>query len=1224
MKTPARASRFRELLAERILVIDGATGTMVQRYKLEEEDFRGERFADHEKDLKGNNDLLSLTRPDIIAEIHDAYLEAGADIIETNTFNAQSVSQSDYDLQALGYELNVASAKLARAAADRFSTPDKPRFVAGAIGPMNVTLSLSPKVEDPAYRAVTYDTVHAAYSEQVRGLMDGGIDVVLIETIFDTLNAKCAIHAVQDVFEERGVTLPILISVTITDQSGRTLSGQTLEAFHLSIEHANPVSVGINCAFGGELMRPYVEELAGLTPFYTSCYPNAGLPNAFGGYDEDPDDTATFIREFAENGWVNMVGGCCGTTPPHIAAMAKAVEGIAPRVPGPRSELTRLSGLEPFIMRPEANFTMVGERTNVTGSKRFARLIKSEDYETALQVARQQVEGGANILDVNMDDGLLDGPAAMTTFLNLIASEPDISRIPIMIDSSDFEVLEAGLKCVQGKSVVNSISLKEGEEKFLEQARLVHRYGAAVLVMAFDEDAQATGIDDRLAIAQRSYKLLTEVVGFRPEDILFDPNILPVATGIEEHENYAQNFIQATAIIKDACPRMKISGGVSNLSFSFRGNDRVREAMHSAFLYHAIKAGMDMGIVNAGQLEVYEEIPKDLLEKVEDVILNRTPEATENLVTFAESVKGDGKVRVVDLSWREQSVEGRLRHALIKGIVEFIEEDTEEARASLDKPLDVIEGPLMAGMSVVGDLFGEGKMFLPQVVKSARAMKKAVAYLIPYLEAEKAKLGDTSGRGTILLATVKGDVHDIGKNIVGVVLGCNSYDVIDMGVMVPANKILDEAERLNVDMVGLSGLITPSLDEMVHVAKEMQRRGMTMPLLIGGATTSGKHTAVKIATKYEQTVVHVLDASRAVGVVGSLLSDDLAKDFLAENLKKQEADRARYADRRATKLLSFGKARDNRLQTDWDAYQPTPPPWTGVRVFEPSLETLIPYIDWTPFFTTWELKSSYPKILEHPTYGEAARELFANGQAMLKDFVANKRLTARGVVGIWAANRQGTEDVTLWTDDTRTTELERFHMLRQQKEKPGAEQKNLSLADYIAPEGTDDWMAGFAVTAGIGLDKIVAEFEADHDDYNAILAKSLADRLAEAFAEWLHQQTRIGWYAADENIPTEELKKEKYRGIRPAPGYPACPDHTEKGTLFKLLDATDKAGIELTESYAMLPTAAVSGWYFNHPESHYFTVGSIGADQVESYAKRKGMTVGEAERWLSPVLSYDP
>ena len=1211
-------TNLKEALATRILVLDGAMGTMIQRRALEESDFRGNRFADHPSELGGNNDLLSLTRPDVIGSIHREYLAAGADIIETNTFNAQRASQADYGLDnEICYELNFESARIARQAADEFTTEDKPRFVAGALGPMNVTLSLSPDVENPAYRAVTYDFVRDAYAEQARGLLDGGVDIILIETIFDTLNAKAAIHGVLDEFDARDSSVPIMISVTITDQSGRTLSGQTLEAFHISIAHARPISVGLNCAFGGELMRPYVQELSRISPFLTSAYPNAGLPNEFGEYDEKPADTAAFIREFADNGWINFVGGCCGTTPAHIAAMADAVAGVSPRVPPEIPQLSRFSGLEPYEMRPDSNFGMVGERTNVTGSRRFARFIKSEDFESALKVARQQVEGGANVIDVNMDEGMIDGPAAMTHFLNLIASEPDISRLPIMIDSSDFRVIEAGLRCVQGKPIVNSISLKEGEDVFREHAKIVRRFGAAVLVMAFDEEAQATGVEDRLTIAKRVYRILTEEIGFEPTDIIFDPNILAVATGIEEHNAYAKNFIDATRAIKAACPGMKISGGVSNLSFSFRGNNRVREAMHAAFLYHAVEAGMDLGIVNAGQLEVYQEIPKDLLERVEDVILDRRDDATERLVEFAESVRGDGKKRVVDDAWRALSVDKRLEHALVKGIVDHITEDTEEARLALGEPLAVIEGPLMAGMSVVGDLFGAGKMFLPQVVKSARAMKKAVAHLIPFMEQAA---GRASKRGTILLATVKGDVHDIGKNIVGVVLGCNNYEVVDLGVMVHAQTILDKAKEVDADIVGLSGLITPSLDEMVHVAKEMERLGFEIPLLIGGATTSRKHTAIKIAPSYHGPTVHVLDASRAVGVVGSLLSADLREQFLDDNEALYELDRDRYAERRATKMLSYAESIDNSLKLDWSTYVPPAPPFIGTREVSAPLGELAELVDWSPFFATWELKAAYPRVLDHPDYGEAARELFGNARAMLDQWVNDDAITAKGVWGFWPAHADR-DDIVVAVDGQEEV---RFHMLRQQKQRPGKEQSNLSLADYVAPSGgPPDFIGCFAVTAGLGLDAIVARYDADHDDYNSILAKALADRLAEAFAEWLHREARRGWYASDEHLPAADLIREKYRGIRPAPGYPACPDHTAKPTLFSLLGA-ERAGMALTESLAMTPAASVSGWFFSHPDSHYFTVGPIGADQVESLAARKRTTASAVEKWLASSLSYDP
>lgn len=1223
-------ARLRALFEQRVVLFDGAMGTMIQRCGLSEADFRGERFADHGSDLAGNNDLLSITRPDVIEDIHRQYLEAGADIVETNTFNAQRISQADYHLEDASYDINLAAAQCARRAVDAVTArdPSRPRFVAGALGPMNRTLSLSPDVNDPAFRALDYPTALAAYVEQVRGLLDGGVDALLVETVFDTLNAKAALHAIADELDRRGVEVPILISVTITDRSGRTLSGQTLEAFVTSVRHARPFSLGINCALGGEEMRPFVEELSGLADCFTTCYPNAGLPNAFGEYDERPVDTAAILRDFAEAGWVNAVGGCCGTTPAHIAAIAAAVEGAPVRKPSERPALSRFSGLEMYEMRPERSFTMIGERTNVTGSRRFARLIKSEDYETALAVARQQVDGGANLIDVNMDEGMLDSVSAMRTFLHLVGSEPDISRVPIMIDSSKFEVIEAGLQCVQGKAVVNSISLKEGEGPFLEQARLIHRYGAAVLVMAFDEEAQATGVEDRLRIAKRAYRLLTEEVGFAPEDIVFDPNILAVATGMEEHDGYALAFIEATRAIKAACPGMKISGGVSNLSFSFRGNDRVREAMHAAFLYHAIGAGMDMGIVNAGQLEVYEEIPKDLLEHVEDVILARRPDATERLVAFADTVKGDGKQREVDLSWRDASYSDRLQHALVKGVIDFIVEDTEEARVALGSPLAVIEGPLMAGMSVVGDLFGEGKMFLPQVVKSARAMKKAVAHLIPYMEAEKARTGQThQHRGTILLATVKGDVHDIGKNIVGVVLGCNNYNIIDLGVMVSAREILDQARAHNVDMIGLSGLITPSLDEMVHVATEMQRQGFEVPLLIGGATTSRRHASVKIAPKYAHPVVHVIDASRAVGVAGNLLSDGLREAFVTENLRQQALDREKHATRQATEVLSYRAAVANKLELDWADYTPPTPAWTGVRTIDHvTTEMLIPYIDWTPFFTTWELRAAYPRVLSHPDFGAAARELFDNAQAMLAQIVEGGWITPKAVLAFHPAASRG-DDIVIYTDESRQTERAVYVGLRQQKQKPGAEQKNIALADFVAPEhsGLLDYVASFAVTTGTEVDARAAAYEADQNDYDAILLKAIADRLAEALTEWLHEHARQVWgYGMAEELSKEDLIRERYRGIRPAPGYPACPDHTEKTTLFDVLECPERIGLTLTESLAMHPAAAVCGWMLSHPAAKYFTVAPIGADQVEAVAARKRMNVTRLEKWLTPVLAYDP
>jgi len=1216
-------SALRRLLETQIAMIDGAMGTMIQRYRLTEADFRGTRLADHPDDLQGNNDLLVLSRPDVVREIHDAFLHAGAHIIETNTFNAQSISQADYNTQHLVRDINVANAQVARAAADAAidADPSTPRFVAGAMGPLNRTLSLSPDVNDPAFRAITYDEAREAYAEQARALIDGGVDLLLVETVFDTLNAKAAIHAIEDVFDEIGARLPVIISVTITDASGRTLSGQTLEAFWISIEHARPFAVGINCALGAAEMRPYVEELSKLADTYTHCYPNAGLPNAFGEYDELPPETGALLRDFASSGWVNMLGGCCGTTPEHIQAIKRAIADIPPRVVPSRPPYARYSGLEPLVVRPETTFLMVGERTNVTGSKRFARLIKSGDFDEALSVARQQVEGGANIIDINMDEGLLDAVEAMSHFLRLVASEPDISRVPVMVDSSRFEVLEAGLKCVQGKAIANSISLKEGEDVFRAQAKLLRRMGAAVLVMAFDEHGQAVTVEHRLEIIERAYRILTEEVGIPPYDIIFDPNILAIATGIEEHDPYGVDFIEAAREIKRRFPLTKISGGVSNLSFSFRGNDRVREAMHAAFLYHAIQAGMDMGIVNAGQLEVYEEIPHALKVHVEDVILNRRRDATERLITFAESVKGGGQRRVVDNAWRDAPVEKRLEYALVKGIVDHIEADTEEARQALPKPLDVIEGPLMDGMSVVGELFGAGKMFLPQVVKSARAMKRAVAYLQPYLEAEKAGSGETRGR--VLMATVKGDVHDIGKNIVGVVLGCNNYEIVDLGVMVPADKILRTAKEVGADIIGLSGLITPSLDEMVHVAKEMERTGFTIPLLIGGATTSRKHTAVKVAPAYQGPVVHVLDASKAVGVVGALMSPSTRDAFVNETRATQESDRTKYAQRQSAKILSLAEARRRKPTLDWSAYSPATPEFYGVRHVEADVATLAPLIDWTPFFTTWELKASYPRILSHPDLGPVARELFEVAQQTLDQWTRGGGPTLRGVYGFFPANADG-DDVILWMDAARSQARCRLHMLRQQREK-AAGQYNLCLADYVLPasDPRTDTIGLFAVTAGHGIDELAEAFKNDGDDYQAIMVRALADRLAEAFAEYLHKIARDAWgFGKEEALSAEDLIKERYRGIRPAPGYPACPDHSEKVAIFDLLDAPNAAGMVLTESFSMHPAASVSGYYLAHPESHYFTVGPIGADQVEDYARRRGVSLAQAERWLSSNLAY--
>ncbi|HVV55512.1 MAG TPA: methionine synthase [Mucilaginibacter sp.] len=1254
---------IREELKKRILVIDGAMGTLIQRYQLSEEDFRGERFRDHPVDLKGNNDLLNITRPDIIRSIHQEYLEAGADIIETNTFSTQRISLADYKMEHLAYELSYEGARIARAIADEYNAknPAKPRFVAGAIGPTNRTASMSPDVNDPGFRAVTFDDLAEAYYEQVRGLVDGGSDVLIIETIFDTLNAKAAVYAIkryEDECKAKGIDYApfrgsggLMISGTITDASGRTLSGQTVEAFWNSVRHGNLLSVGLNCALGAKEMRPHLEELAQKADVFISAYPNAGLPNEFGGYDEMPHETAHFIEDFIGAGMVNIVGGCCGTTPDHIRCIAeKAAKGKPRKIPHTEPYL-RLSGLEALNLTPDTNFVNIGERTNITGSPKFSKLILAEDYEGALTVARQQVEGGAQVIDVNMDEGMIDSEAAMTRFLNLVASEPDIAKLPVMIDSSKWTVIENGLKCLQGKGIVNSISLKEGEDKFRDQAHKILSYGAAVVVMAFDEQGQADSLQRRKEICKRSYDILVNEIGFPPQDIIFDPNILTVATGLEEHNNYAVDFIEATRWIKNNLPLAKVSGGVSNISFSFRGNNVVREAMHSAFLYHAIKAGLDMGIVNAGMLEVYEEIPKDLLERVEDVLLNRRPDATERLVEFAETVKARGKEIVKDEEWRKGTVEERLSHALVKGIVEYLDADVEEARQKASKPLDVIEGPLMDGMNVVGDLFGSGKMFLPQVVKSARVMKKAVAYLLPFIEAEKAKSrpipgpslresltgvnednlggansGASSSAGKILLATVKGDVHDIGKNIVGVVLACNNFEVIDLGVMVPAQRIIDEAKKQNADIIGLSGLITPSLDEMVHFAKEMEREGFTIPLLVGGATTSRIHAAVKVAPNYSGSTVHVLDASRSVTVCSSLMNKD-TRDSYIQNIKDEYAKaREAHLNKRSDKrFVSIGDARKLKFQISLNGAIPPKPPFTGTKVFEAfPLEELVPYIDWTPFFHTWELRGSYPKIFNDKTIGAEAKKLYDDAQALLGRIVKEKLLQANGVIGFWPANSVG-DDIELYTDESRKNLLTRIHTLRQQAEKAKNE-PYYALSDFIAPKESciPDYFGGFAVTAGIGCDELVAGFEKDHDDYNSIMAKALADRLAEAFAEKMHELVRREhWgYAKEELLTNEELIKEQYQGIRPAPGYPACPDHTEKITLFELLKAGDNAGMQLTESLAMMPAASVSGFYFAHPQSRYFGLGKISKDQVEDYAKRKGMQLEEAEKWLSPNLNY--
>ena len=1224
MNPTTRIEELKDRLHQRIVVLDGAMGTMIQKRNLSEADFRGERFAAHPCDLKGNNDLLVLTQPELIGSIHREYLEAGADMIETNTFNSTAISMADYQMEHLAYELNVAGAAVARKAADAVMNqdPSRPRFVAGVMGPTNRTASMSPDVNNPAFRAVTFEQLRQAYVEQVRGLVEGGSDLLLVETIFDTLNAKAAFFAIDQYRQEQGLSIPVMASVTITDQSGRTLSGQTIEAFWHSIADADPFSVGINCALGAKQMRPYIEELSKLTPAYISCHPNAGLPNAFGGFDETPELMAADLREFAGNGWLNIVGGCCGSTPEHVAAIAEAVRDLPPHTVIEPDHATRLSGLEPLTIRPELNFVNVGERTNVTGSPKFSRLIREDRFEEALAVARQQVEGGAQLIDVNMDEALLDSENVMVQFLNLIASEPDICRVPIMIDSSKWSVIEAGLQCVQGKGVVNSISLKEGEEAFKEQASLVKRYGAAVVVMAFDETGQADTIDRKVGICTRAYRILTEAVAFPPQDIIFDPNILTVATGIEEHNDYAVNFIEAVRQIKATLPHCKTSGGVSNISFSFRGNNVVREAMHAAFLYHAIRAGLDMAIVNAGQLGVYEEIPKDLLELVEDVLLNRRPDATERLVDFAETVKQEGKAAVKADAWREGSVEARLSHALVKGIVEYIDEDVEEARQKYDKPLRIIEGPLMDGMNVVGELFGAGKMFLPQVVKSARVMKKAVAYLLPFMEKEKEASGSTS-QGKVLMATVKGDVHDIGKNIVGVVLGCNNYEVIDLGVMVPCDKILSKAREEQVDMIGLSGLITPSLEEMAYNAKEMARQGFDVPLLIGGATTSKAHTAVKIAPGYLEPVVHVTDASLAVNVVRQLLSKDEKPGFVEKVRQQQQQAREAYESKKTLKkLLPLEEARNRRIPIDWQTSERPTPSFLGTRVIaDQPLHDLVPVIDWSPFFHTWELKGKYPTIFEDPVVGAKAKDLFDDARELLKEILDSRLLTARAVYGLFPANSVG-DDIEVYKDESRSEVLATFHALRQQLEKTEGD-ANYALADFIAPKSTGlpDYLGGFAVTTGIGLDALCGRFEKDHDDYNAIMAKALADRLAEAFAEWLHREVRKAWgYGKEETLSAEDLIRERYRGIRPAPGYPACPDHTEKRILFDLLEAERHTGIHLTETFAMVPAASVSGLYFAHPQAKYFAVGKIDQDQVKDYAARKQMDVPTVERWLSPNL----
>lgn len=1234
---------IRELLKQRILILDGAMGTMIQTYELEEADYRGDRFKDWSSDLKGNNDLLSITQPQIIKAIHTAYLEAGADIIETNTFNANHYGMADYGMEAeeLVYELNVAAAKVAREACDAIATSEKPRFVAGVLGPMPVTASMSKDVNNPGARDVTFDQLRVAYDNSLRGLIEGGIDIILVETIFDTLNAKAALFAIDEYFEDTGNILPIMISGTITDASGRILTGQTPEAFWNSLRHIKPMSFGFNCAMGAKELRPHVEEMSGIADCYINVHPNAGLPNAFGGFDETPEMLAEEIADWAKHGFLNIVGGCCGTGPAHIKAIAEAVSKYPPRVPPEVNVECRLSGLEPCNINKDSLFVNVGERTNVTGSAKFKRLILEENYDEALSVAREQVDNGAQIIDVNMDEGMLDGEYAMKTFLNLIASEPDISRVPVMIDSSKWPIIEEGLKCIQGKGIVNSISMKEGEENFIKQANLCRRYGAAIIVMAFDEEGQADTKERKIEICTRAYKLLTEKVNFPAEDIIFDPNIFAIATGIEEHNNYGVDFIEATREIKNNLPHAMVSGGVSNVSFSFRGNNPVREAIHAVFLYHAIKAGMDMGIVNAGQLAILDDLPKELRECVEDVVLNRRDDATEQLLDIADKYKGDGSTGKKDegLEWRELPVVKRIEHALVKGIDTFVEEDTEEARHAFAQPIEVIEGPLMDGMNVVGDLFGDGKMFLPQVVKSARVMKKAVAYLLPFIEA--GKNGVSQSNGKILMATVKGDVHDIGKNIVGVVLQCNNFEVIDIGVMVPANEIIAKAKEENVEIIGLSGLITPSLDEMVHMAKEMERLGFEIPMMIGGATTSKAHTAVKIEQHYHGPTIWVKDASRAVGVAQNLISKEFKDSFVEETRAEYEKVRTAHAGRRAQiKWLTLEQARANKLKIDWDSYTPPVPKDLGIQLFDDMpLEYLVPYIDWTPFFHTWELKGSYPKILDDADKGVEAKKLFADAQEMLSQIIDGRWLKARAVVGLFPANSVD-DDIEVYTDATRDDVKMTLSHLRQQTERPPGK-PNRCLSDFVAPKGSgkEDYVGAFVVTAGIGIDEHVKRFEKDHDDYSSIMLKALADRLAEAFAEHMHDRIRhINWgyeinldgkphwtpcRGMEKGFDNKKLIKEDYSSIRPAPGYPACPDHTEKPLLWDLLDAEKNAGVKLTDSYAMWPAASVSGWYFSHPDSSYFGVGKINKDQVEDYAKRKGLSLAEAERWLAPNIGYD-
>lgn len=1220
-----RTERLKQQLAQKILVLDGAMGTMIQSYQLSETDYRGTRFADYPRDLKGNNDLLSLTQPQIVQAIHHAYLEAGADLIETNTFNANAISQADYGLESLAYEMNLAAARLACAARDAYEAEHAgtTRFVVGALGPTNKTASISPDVNRPSYRNVTFEELAEAYYTAAKGLADGGADVLMVETIFDTLNAKAAIFGILQLFAEHGGRfLPVMISGTITDASGRTLSGQTVEAFWYSVMHAEPLMVGLNCALGATQMRPYLEEISRLADCYVSVYPNAGLPNEFGEYDETPEITAGVLREFAENGWVNMVGGCCGTRPPHIRAIAQVVKGLQPRKVPALPPICHLSGLEPLNISKQLNFVNIGERTNVTGSRKFAKLIREDKYEEALTIARQQVENGAQIIDVNMDEGLLDAEQAMTTFLNLIGSEPAIAKLPLMIDSSKWSVIEAGLKVVQGKSVVNSISLKEGEAEFIRQARLARQYGATVVVMAFDEQGQADTVQRKVEICQRAYQILTEKVGFPAQEIIFDPNIFAVATGIEEHNEYGMAYIEAVRQIKAQLPHALVSGGVSNISFSFRGNDRVREAIHGVFLYHAVNAGMDMGIVNAGQLAIYEEIPLPLRERIEDVLFNRRADATERLVQLAETVKGGKQAKTEDLAWRHLPVRERLIYALVQGVNDFIVPDTEEARQQVARPIEVIEGALMDGMNVVGDLFSAGKMFLPQVVKSARVMKQAVAYLVPFIEVEKSATNSTQGK--ILLATVKGDVHDIGKNIVGVVLGCNGYEVIDLGVMVSAQKILDTARQKQVNIIGLSGLITPSLEEMRHIAREMERQGFNLPLLIGGATTSKVHTAVKIEPEYQHgPVIHVTDASRAVGVASRLLAEGVKNGYVTEIKREYETIRQQHAGKRAqSQLVSLATARQNRLPTDWQSYCPPKPVQLGISVFEEyDLATLRETIDWTPFFRTWEIAGKFPRILSDPIVGHTATQLYEDAQALLDQLVSEKWLTAKAIIGLFPANATETDDILVFTDESRSQTLTTIHCLRQQMEKPPS-RPNLSLADFIAPAGIPDYIGLFAVTTGLNIEPHLARFHAQHDDYNRILLQALADRLAESFTEQLHQRVRRQFwgYAPHEQLDNEALIAEKYQGIRPAPGYPACPDHTEKGGLFRVLDVSEHIGIRLTESYAMYPAASVSGYYFSHPQAHYFGIGRINKEQLNDYAARKGIAPQEVAHWLASNL----